>query len=214
MKTDRIKLMILFSAIGLMFALAGCAADPASNVSKGGASDPKDVSTNTNGDRLAFSNENSKVEFIGSKVTGKHDGGFKKFNGTIYLVNNKAEESRVEVNIDTTSVFTDADGLTEHLKTADFFDVANFPAASFVSTEIKPGGDKGATHTITGNLQIKMVKKSITFPATIKVEPNAVTVQSEFSFNRRDFNINYAGKANDLIRDDVVMKLNINAPRK
>lgn len=214
MKTNKIKLLIFFSVIGLMFAFSGCAGDPASDVSKTKTSDPKTASTNTGGDKLSFSNEGSKVDFIGSKVTGKHDGGFRKFSGTIYLLNNKPEESRVEVDIDATSVYTDADGLTEHLKTADFFDVAKFPKASFVSTEIKPGGDKGATHTITGNLEIKGVKKSVTFPATIKVEPNAVTVQSEFAINRRDFNINYAGKANDLIRDDVVMKLNINASRK
>jgi len=211
---SNVKSIIFCAVIGMVFVLSSCAADPAANVPKTTTSEPKNTSNNTGGDKLAFSNEGSKIEFAGSKVTGKHDGGFNKFNGAVYLVNNKPEESRVEVDIDATSVFTDADGLTEHLKTADFFDVAKFPKASFVSTEIKAGGDKGATHTITGNLEIKGVKRSVTFPATIKVEANAVTVQSEFAINRRDFGINYAGKANDLIRDDVVMKLNINAPRK
>ncbi len=210
---SKVKLIIFCVVIGFMFVLSGCAADPAANVPKTTTSDPKTPANSTGGDKLAFSNEGSKVEFVGSKVTGKHDGGFKKFTGAVYLVNNKAEESRVDVDIDTTSVFTDADGLTEHLKTSDFFDVAKFPKASFVSTEIKAGGDKGATHTVTGNLELKGVKKSVTFPATIKIEGNAVAVQAEFAINRRDFGINYAGKANDLIRDDVVMKLNINAKK-
>ena len=48
----------------------------------------------TKGEAVAFNNENSKVGFTGSKVTGKHEGGFNKFTGTIDLVNNKAEESQ------------------------------------------------------------------------------------------------------------------------
>lgn len=78
------------------------------------------------------------------------------------------------------SVKADEGGLTKHLKSADFFDVAKFPKATITSTEIKPGGEKGATHTVTGNLELHGVRKSITFPATITVTGDAATMQSEF----------------------------------
>jgi len=97
------------------------------------------------------------------------------------------------------------------LKTPDFFDVAKFPEAKFESTAIKAGGDKGATHTVTGNLTMHGVTKSITFPATIAVTPDTATVDATFAINRKDFGINYAGAADNLIRDDVVMKLAIRA---
>jgi len=58
------------------------------------------------------------------------------------------------------------------------------------------------------------VKKSISFPATIQVSPDSVSANAEFSINRKDFGINYPGKADDLIRDGVVIKLTIKAPRK
>ena len=58
------------------------------------------------------------------------------------------------------------------------------------------------------------VKKSITFPATITVSDADVAVKAEFAINRRDFGINYAGMANDLIRDDVVLRLDLKSPRK
>ena len=58
------------------------------------------------------------------------------------------------------------------------------------------------------------VKKTISFPATVNVADDAVTAKSEFSINRKDFGINYPGKVNDLIRDDVLIKLDIRAPRK
>ena len=56
--------------------------------------------------------------------------------------------------------------------------------------------------------------KSITFPAKITVGDAEVAVESEFSINRKDFGIVYAGKTDDLIRDDVVIRLNLKSPRK
>ena len=69
------------------------------------------------------------------------------------------------VVVEMASVKSDDEKLTGHLQSPDFFDVAKYPKATFESTEIKKGGDKGATHTVTGNLDFHGVKKSITFPA-------------------------------------------------
>ena len=161
-------------------------------------------------EKYVITPENSKIEFVGSKVTGHHNGSFGKFTGTIDHAG-QPEKSRVSITIDTASVTVDDPKLTEHLKTADFFDVAKYPQATFQSTEIKPGGEKGATHTITGNLTLHGVTKSITFPATIAVTPGAITVESTFSINRKDFRINYAGAADNVIRDDVVLTLHVRA---
>ena len=53
------------------------------------------------------------------------------------------------------------------------------------------------------------VTKSITFPATIEVGPEQVMARAEFAIKRFDFNIEYKGKADDLIRDDVVIKFDL-----
>ena len=156
--------------------------------------------------------QNSKIEFIGAKVTGHHNGSFGDFSGQIDYTGN-VETSRVSINIKTESIATDTPDLTKHLKTADFFDVAKFPEATFVSTAIKAGGEKGASHTVTGNLTMHGVTKAVTFPATISVTPDAATVESSFSINRKDFGINYAGAADNLIRDDVVLTLHIRATK-
>jgi polyisoprenoid-binding protein YceI len=161
------------------------------------------------GQKYLITPENSKIEFIGSKVTGSHHGSFKKFSGEIDF-NGQPENSRVSIMIETNSVETDTPDLTKHLQTPDFFDVAKHPQAKFVSIEIKPGGEKG-THTVTGNLTLHGVTKAITFPATIAVAPDAITVDSTFSINRKDFSINYAGAADNLIRDEVVLTLKIRA---
>ncbi|MDQ3132739.1 MAG: YceI family protein [Acidobacteriota bacterium] len=206
-------------SIGILSAsifLAACA-NPADNKAKAVTAEANSTAATTRqikGESVAITPENSKVEFVGSKVTGKHDGGFKQFSGNIDLVNNKAEASQVAIDIDMNSVFTDADGLTKHLQTGDFFEVEKHPKSSFVSTKIVPDATKGAdNYTVTGDLEMHGQKKSVTFPAKITVNPNEVTVDAEFAINRKDFGIVYAGKADDLIRDDVVIKLNLKSQR-
>jgi polyisoprenoid-binding protein YceI len=163
---------------------------------------------------LLITPENSRIDFTGSKVTGSESGWFSKFLGTIELVEANPAQSRVSVEIEMNSVVTKSPGLDEHLKTADFFEVAKYPKATFVSTEIKPGGGANATHTVTGTLEMRGIKKTIRFPATINVTAEAVTVASEFAINRKDFGITYAGRTDDLIRNEVVLKLTLLAPRR
>lgn len=198
-------------------AAAGCD-DPAKGKSK--ATTGEAVTTTSQQQTAAqgnvkyvFDQTASKVSWVGSKVTGRHDGGFSTFTGTVDVVDGSAEKSRVNVDIDAASLTSDTEKLTGHLKSADFFDVAKNPKATFTSTEIKKGGEKGATHTVTGNLTIKGITKSVTFPATVVIAGDSANVDAEFAINRRDFSLNYAGMPNDLIRDDVVIKLAIRAKK-
>ena len=214
-----ISLALLFLSVFL----TACE-DPAANKPKATTSEPTENkpanSANTAAapavkvETLAINAENSKVLFTGSKVTGKHDGGFKLFGGTINLVNDKADESSVSVEIDTVSIFADDPKLTEHLKSADFFDVAKFPRATFKSTRITADAKDGNTHSVTGDLELHGQKKSITFPATITVADDSVTVKADFRINRKDFGIVYTGPSDNLIRDDVALMLNVKASRK
>lgn len=213
----RIFAMLLAAATLLT---VGCE-DPAANKTKATVAEPVGIANTAagpaqpKGESLAISPQNSKVEFTGSKVTGKHDGGFREFSGTIDLVEMKPQLSSVDVNIDTASIYSDDDNLTKHLKSNDFFDVEKNPTARFTSTKIEPAADGGDNaYNVTGDLTLRGTTKSVTFPATIKVDPLNVGVSAEFAVNRKNFGMVYAGKADDLIRDDVVIKLTLNAARK
>jgi len=194
-------------------ACANPAADAAKAVTSEATARPKSAATGAAEERFPVTGENSRIEFVGSKVTGSEGGRFEKFSGTVYLADESPERGRVEIVIDMNSVATDSSGLADHLKTADFFDAPKFPEATFVSTDIRPGGEKGATHTVTGNLDLHGVRKAVTFPATIRVGADAATLDAVFAINRKDFGITYAGRADDLIRDEVVIKLHVRAPR-
>jgi polyisoprenoid-binding protein YceI len=159
---------------------------------------------------LGLDPSNSKVEFIGAKVTRSHEGGFTDFAGKVELAE-PIESSRVEITIQTASLYADEEKLTKHLKSPDFFDVDKFPTATFRSTEIKREGDG---YQITGDLTLHGVTKRVSFPAAIQVTDGAVNASSEFSINRHDFGISYPGMKDDLIRDLVVIKLAVDLPRQ
>lgn len=208
---------ISFAAL-LPIALAaaiGCNNDPAKGKTQASvASAAAPVAAPTTGAvNYAFSNDGSKVEFVGAKVTAKHEGSFSAFRGTIALVDGDPTKSSVSAEIDIASLQVEPAKLAGHLKTPDFFDAEKFPKAKFTSTAIKAGGEGGATHTITGNLELHGVTKAITFPAKIKVDGDTVTVDAEFAINRKDFEIKYAGMADDLIKDDVLLKLSLHAKK-
>lgn len=215
------KRILVFTILSFSMFLAACE-DPAANKVRAVTSQPSTpvagsavTAKQSKGESLSLTPENSKILFTGSKVTGKHDGGFNQFNGTIDLVNDQPQASSVRVEIETASVFTDTDAVTKHLQTGDFFEAEKFPKASFASTSIEPDADKGGgNYLVTGDLELRGQKKAVTFPATIVVTQEAVTVNAEFAINRKDFGIIYAGKADDLIRDDVVIKLDLNSSRK
>jgi len=232
--------LLVLAALVVPVNISGCG-NPADDVAPAKVSAPKSVPSPTSGasapassssttsasvaralpkgaEALPITPETSKIEFVGSKVTGKHDGGFKSFSGVWGLLPEKVEASVLSAEIDMSSTWADNEKLTGHLKAPDFFDVAKFPKSTFESTEITKGSSdtkyKDATHTVTGNLILHGVTKSIQFPAKIAVTTDAATLDSEFFLNRKDFQINYPGMANDLIRDEVVIKLAIRAPRK
>ena len=213
---------VAFIILSLTIFLAACA-DPAADKPKAETKDPTTKSTEETdpkktepkGTALKISPENSTIEFIGSKVTGKHEGGFKQFSGTIDMVNEKPEESSVSVEIDMKSVFSDDEKLTKHLQTGDFFDSEKHPKSTFTSTKIAADSKKGeGNYTVTGDLEIRGIKKSITFPAKITADKSDLVVDAEFAINRKDFEIKYAGMADDLIRDDVVIRLKLKSPIK
>jgi len=53
----------------------------------------------------------------------------------------------------------------------------------------------------------------VSFPATVTVAADSVTAQTEFVVNRKDFGIVYPGMPDDLIQDNVLMKISFVAKR-
>jgi polyisoprenoid-binding protein YceI len=149
----------------------------------------------------------SSIGFVGAKVTDDHEGTFSDFTATLALDGETPKSLTIKVK--TESVQVEPEKLRNHLMSADFFDTTKFPDASFSSRKIEAKADGAATHIVEGVLDLRGVKKDITFPATITIDKASAKGHAEFTINRKDFGIVYAGMADDLIKDDVLLKIDL-----
>jgi polyisoprenoid-binding protein YceI len=175
-------------------ALAAAAETPAAATGAGAET----AAAPASGDSIALTEANTKVEFVGTHSGDKPDprkGSFGKLKGLASLEGGALKS--IVVDFDTTSLSTEIDKLTDHLKAPDFFNVKEHPTAKFESTAIEPG-DAGAVN-ITGNLTLLGVTKTVTFPATVTVD-GGLKLSAEFSIDRTEFGMTYGeGKVEKLV---------------
>ncbi|MDH3698412.1 MAG: YceI family protein [Flavobacteriaceae bacterium] len=145
MKKNRLNLVLalLFAASGLAVASEG---------------DKKEVDT-----------KKSTVTWKAYKVTGSHTGTVTLTSGALEFDNEVLTGGEFTVDM-TSLVSTDLEGeykgkLEGHLKSDDFFSVANFPKAKLVFTGVSPNGKN--SYEVTGDLTIKGITKSITFDLSV-----------------------------------------------
>jgi polyisoprenoid-binding protein YceI len=86
-------------------------------------------------------------------------GRFNDVQGTITLDAEKPEASKVAVQVKTDSVDTNSKQRDDHLRGPDFFDVKQFPTATFESTAVKKTG--ATTFHVTGKLSLHGVTKEV-----------------------------------------------------
>lgn len=88
-------------------------------------------------------------------------GEFRKFNGEID--GDDFTQSEISVNIDASSIFTNEDGRDKHLRSADFFDVENYPEMTFQGISLEKVGREN--YKLNGLLTIKGITNEITLDA-------------------------------------------------
>ncbi|HEX5269351.1 MAG TPA: YceI family protein [Gemmataceae bacterium] len=166
----------------------------------------------------AITPENSKIEFVGTKNDGKgankHDGGFKKFSGSVMPIDGDITKATINVEIDVASMWTNADPkLGTHLQSPDFFDVKQFPTAKFVSKEIKAEKKDDTNYVISGDLTLHGVTKPVSIPAKITTADDGVTIDGKCIIDRREFDF---GKkfAAPAVNNDITIKVVAKVARK
>ncbi len=191
------------------FCLVSCE-NPADNTTDAKISDAKEVAAASAESIIYAFTEDSKITFIGSKITGQKSGGFKKIDGQFSVVDGKPTGGML--TIDMNSIYSDHDKLTTHLMNEDFFNVPEFPTATFAVTEF--GELKDGVQTVSGNLTMLDVSKNITFPAAIVQTEGMIKLTSTFDIKRNDWGIDFKGKPDDLIRNEVVIAFDLVAKKQ
>lgn len=136
----------------------------------------------------------SKIAWLAKKVTGSHNGFINISGGTLQVDGSTLTGGSFNVDTRTMTVedIKDEKGnarLLGHLKSDDFFSVEKHPEASFAITSAKK--KSGNTYDITGNLTIKGISQSITFPADVVVNGNQLNAKATIKIDRTKFDIKY-----------------------
>lgn len=153
----------------------------------------------------------SSILAIGAKITKSHELRFGRWGAKVQRQG--ADLVGVSAVVDLDTIQSDGDRLVKHLKSPDFFDVASFPTASFQSSSIVTQvGESGATHLVTGQMTMRGVTKEIRFPATVSVADGVATTKADITLNRQDYGVVYPGKPDDLIADEVKLKVELVVP--
>ena len=210
--------MMLLAAGSLL--MVACTSAP--DADKANASDAVQP-TATAGDSLKIDLNNSVVNWVGTKQTGKHEGTFKIADGVFTLERGNLKGGTFTIDVTSLNV-TDLTGdekgqLEGHLKSGDFFETEKFPTAKFEITSIAPYDAatatsklEGATHVISGNLTLKGVTKNISFPAKVSMQDGTLSAQADFNIDRTEWEMNYKGPNNPadwFIKKEVNLKLDI-----
>ncbi|MCV7172479.1 YceI family protein [Mycobacterium manitobense] len=121
-----------------------------------------------------------------SKVRGTFD----TFSGAITVAEDGAPSVTAEIAVD--SINTRNEQRDAHLKSADYFDAATYPTATFASTGVRADGDR---HVLDGDFTLKGVTK----PVSLDLEFNGVSpgmghgevagFEASVVLNRKDFGI-------------------------
>jgi polyisoprenoid-binding protein YceI len=126
-----------------------------------------------------------------------YNGMFAGASGTLKLDPANLADSKLDVSVAVASISTTVPLLTEELKGHDWFDAANFPVATFVSTAVAPTGNDSAK--VTGNLTLHGVTKPVVLSvqlvgASVNPLSKAYSIGFEISgtIRRGDFGINTA----------------------
>lgn len=142
----------------------------------------------------------SKLGFaVTHMMVSETEGKFKIYEGKVSSPKADVDfsGSTIDFSVDAASIDTDDDKRDGHLKSADFFDVAQFPKITFKSVSMKADGAKN-TYKLIGNLTMHGVTRSVTLkavgaPKIIKdpygMERYAFKVTG--TINRKDFGLTY-----------------------
>jgi len=148
--------------------------------------------------------EKSKINWVGKKVTGQHEGTISFQDGSLEFKSNKLVGGSFTVNMTSVNV-TDLkagegkEKLEGHLKSPDFFGTEKYTTASLDFKKVTSKG-KGV-YTVTADLTIKGITKPVTFD--IAVTANSAT--TSFKVDRTKYDIKYgSGSFFDNLGDKVI----------
>lgn len=131
---------------------------------------------------------NSHLNFVGTQgSSSSFEGSFRSFKVTLRFDPAHPEQGQINAVINTGSATSGDDERDVYLPQNDWFNIAAFPEAQFISDTILKTGEN--QFVAQGSLTIKGISHTVKLPFTLKPEADHWRAHGELTLNRTDFNI-------------------------
>jgi len=136
----------------------------------------------------------SRIDWIGKKVTGAHNGTIDVKEGTLLVTDGKLSGGTIVIDTASIKILDIADADTNaqfagHLASDDFFAIEKFPTATFVITSVK--GLSANQYHLEGNLTIKGITHTAGLDAAIETNAGALTLAGKLIVDRTKYDIKF-----------------------
>jgi len=133
---------------------------------------------------------------------------FKKFTAAIDYDAAKPDAAKATVEVETASLDVGEPDMNKEVAKKEWFNAAQFPKATFISSAIKSAG--AGKLTVTGKLTIKGKATDVTFPLTVKAEAGHQVFEGALPIKRLAYNIGEGEwKDTSMVADDVTIKFHV-----
>ncbi|CAN5813344.1 YceI family protein [soil metagenome] len=152
----------------------------------------------------------SSVKFSIKNLGITVNGIFTGIKGEIIFDPLNPNNATFNLSVNAATVNTGINLRDSHLKKEDYFNVNKFPLITFLSTKVS-ASDKDDIFIINGNITIKGVTKSISFPFRIVSQQSGYLFKGAFKLNRRDFHV---GSGSLVLSDNLDVSFSVYATTK
>lgn len=155
----------------------------------------------------------SKVTATSKQMNVPTEGNFKKFSAQIDFDPARPSAGSAKLTIDTASYDLGDESYNQQVRGKDWFNAAQFPNATFVSSAIAPAG--GNQFKVSGTLTIKGKSGNVTVPVTVTQQGATQTFDGTLPIKRSQFDIGSGEwKDTSVVADEVLIKFHIVEAKK
>jgi polyisoprenoid-binding protein YceI len=152
----------------------------------------------------------SSVSAVFKQMNVPVESKFKKFSAQVDYDGAKPELAKASVEIDTASLDVGDPDMNKEVAKKDWFNSAQFPKATFVSSSIKPAG--AGKLTVAGKLTIKGKSSDVSFPLAVKTEAGKQVFEGALPIKRLAFGVGEGEwKDTSMVADEVIIKFRVTA---
>ncbi|HEY9008002.1 YceI family protein [Ohtaekwangia sp.] len=170
--------------------------------------------------KFKISTAQSTIDWIGRKVTGAHNGTIAIKEGTLFFNTERLAGGRFVIDMKSINILDVTDPATNaqfagHLASDDFFNIEQYPEASFEITSTEPRHDN--SYRISGLLTVKGIIHPVSFTAQVNLAKESVTATGTITIDRTKFGIRFRSGnffkdlGDTLIYDDFDLHVSITA---